>query len=237
MTDIGTGRKDTARKAVSYILGIVLIAVSINITKLAELGIAPNSSFPRAIEAVSGISLGTATIIINIAMVLVQVVLLRRKFRLLNLLGVPVSMFFGLIIDFFGTDPNAFGHLMAGIPRPQTYLLKLLCYLVGLVLLSIGVFLYSRVNWIMMPGDGAAAAIGEVSGKSFGDGKTIIDCIFVGIALVLQLVFLGGLKSFTRNVVVREGTVLAAVLVGQNVKLLGRLFDKRENGSIKSNER
>ena len=215
MTDVKPSRKNTATKAVSYILGIIFIAIGINTTKLAQIGISPTSSFPRAIEAVTSLSLGTATTIVCIGMVLVQMLILRKRFKPVNILGIPLSIAFGWVIDFFGTDPRTFGHLLAGVPRPETYPMKLLCFIIGISILSFGVFLYSRVMWVLMP----------------TDCKTMVDCTFVFCALMLQLVFLGGFKSFTENVVVREGTVIAAVLVGQVVKLLGKIFGKRETSN------
>ena len=231
MTDVKPGRKNTATKAVSYILGIIFIAIGINTTKLAQIGISPTSSFPRAIEAVTSLSLGTATTIVCIGMVLVQMLILRKRFKPVNVLGIPLSIAFGWVIDFFGTDPRTFGHLLAGVPRPETYPMKLLCFIIGISILSFGVFLYSRVMWVLMPTDGLGRAIAEVTGKNFGDCKTMVDCGFVFCALMLQLVFLGGFKSFTENVVVREGTVIAAVLVGQVVKLLGKIYGKRETSN------
>ena len=219
---------ETARKAVSYVVGIVMIAIGINTTKLAQLGISPTSSFPRAIEAVTNLTLGTATTIVCVGMVLVQIAILRKRFKPRNILGIPLSIAFGWVIDFFGTDPRAFGHLLANVPRPETYPLKLLCFFIGILILSTGVFLYSRVEWVIMPTDGLGRAIAEVTGKNFGDCKSMVDSGFVLMALILQLVYLGGLRSFTENVVVREGTVVAAVLVGQIVKLLGKLFGKKE---------
>ena len=220
--------RNTALKAVSYILGLAIIAVGINITKVADLGISPASSLPRAIEAVSSISLGTASTVINVLMVFIQAAILRKRFKPVNILGIPLSIVFGWFIDLFGTDPNAFGHLLVNMPRPQGYPMKLLFLLAGTVVISIGVFLYSRVKWVMLPNDGVGAAIAEARGKGFGDGKTFIDCTYVAIALIIQLVFLGGLKSFTQNVVVREGTVIGSLMVGQAVKFLGKLFDKRK---------
>ena len=223
----------TVRKAVSYGLGLVMIAIGINATKLAQIGISPTSSFPRAVEAVTGMTLGTATTLVCVLLVFVQAAILRKRFKLINIIGVPISIVFGWIVDIFGTDPKAFGHLMAGVPRPETYPMKLLYYVVGILILSMGVYLYSRVNWVLMPTDGVGWAFAEVTGKNFGDCKSVVDCGLVLCALILQLVFLGGLKSFTENVVVREGTVVAAVAVGQLIKLWHKLFDKKTD---KTNE-
>ena len=79
-----------------------------------------------------------------------------------------------------------------------------------------------------MPAEGLALAFSTVLKKPFGDCKTCVDVCLIAVALILQLIFLGGLQSFTgATVVVREGTVLSAICVGQVVKLLNRLFTKK----------
>ena len=102
---------------------------------------------------------------------------------------------------------------------------------VSVIVIGIGVFLYLRPNWIPLPAEGLAGAISQVSGKAFGDCKTIVDTSMIVIALILQLVFLGGLSSFFgEGVVVREGTVIAAIFVGQVVKMLSKKFAKPIEG-------
>jgi len=205
---------------------MLLIAIGINISKLARLGISPVSSLPRAAELIWGITLGTASIALNLICILLQFLILRKKFRPVNILGVAVSIAFGYMIDLTGSDPKAFGHLMAGFPVPQSYLLKLLYMCVSVVLIGLGVFSYVRTGWVPMATDGLSTAVAEVSGKPFGSCKTIVDTCMVLSAAALQMIFLGGLSSFTgENVVVREGTFFAAIFVGQIVRLIGRISD------------
>ena len=57
------------------------------------------------------------------------------------------------------------------------------------------------------------------------------------IALILQLIFLGGLQSFVgEGVVVREGTIIAAIFVGQVVKFLSKRFAKSIEGWLHAGE-
>lgn len=213
------------KKTVCYLAGLLFIAIGINISKLSGLGISPVSSVPRACEVIWGITLGTASILVYIALVLLQFILLRKRFRPINALGLLLSLGFGYMIDLTGIDPNAFGHLLSWVPHPSLYPLRLLYLAVALGFVGSGVFLYLRPNWIPMPGEGLAGAISTLTGKNFGDCKTAVDTSLILIAIILQVIFLGGLKSFTgENVVVREGTVICAVCVGQVVKFLSRRF-------------
>lgn len=215
------------KKAISYLLGLLIITIGINISKMSALGISPVSSIPRACEVKWGLTLGVTTMIIYCILVALQVIILRKKFRIINALGILLTVVFGWMIDFTGTDPNAFGHLMLHFPRPEGYLMQLLYSVVSVIIIGLGVFLYLRPKWIPMPAEGLAGAIAEVSGKPFGDCKTLVDCSMIFVALMIQLIFLGGFSSFTSDtVVVREGTIIAAVCVGQVVKLLTKWIGK-----------
>ena len=219
----------TAKKTVQYIGGLLLIAIGINISKLTRLGISPVSSVPRAGELIWGFTLGTATIAMNCICILLQLVILRKRFKPLNILGVFVGMAFGYMIDLTGTDPNAFGHLLLGFPVPQTYIMRMVYMLVSVVLIGMGVYIYMKPGWVPMASDGLSKAVAEVTEKPFGNCKTFVDTCMVLTAAALQVIFLGGLSSFAGDkVVVREGTFIAAIFVGQVVRLCGKIFDKKK---------
>lgn len=219
-----------AKRILIYLIGLLIIAVGINLSKMAGLGISPVSSVPRALEVISNgrFTLGTMVIVIYCVLVLAQLLVLRKKFKVWNVLGVPVAIVFGWMVDFTGIDPKAIGHLMLNFPRPQNYVMSLVYLLVSMVVIGIGVFVYLRPNLVPMPAEGLAKAISEVSGKPFGDCKTFVDTGLILIALILQMIFLGGFASFTGDhVVVREGTILAALCVGQIVKFIAKTFKKK----------
>ena len=216
------------KKIIQYVGGLLLIAVGINISKLACLGISPVSSVPRAAELIWGFTLGMGTIAVHVICVLLQLVILRRRFKLINILQVLVGIAFGYMVDLTGTDPNAFGHLLIWFPVPQTYLLRLLYMILSVLLIGLGVYVYLKPGWVPMATEGLAKAISEAVNKPFGNCKTLVDTTLVVIALILQLIFLGGFSSFTGDkVVVREGTIIAAIFVGQVVKMFSRLFSKK----------
>jgi len=213
------------KKTVVYLLGLLIIAVGINVSKLAGLGISPVSAIPRSLEVVWGLSLGTMVIVVYCVLVLLQFIVLGKQFKLKNLLGVPVAIIFGWMIDFVGIDPRTVGHLLANFPKPGSYPVKLVYLICSIAIIGVGVFIYLKPSLVPMPAEGLALAISEKTGKAFGDCKTIVDVSLISVAAIIQMVFLGGFKSFTGDVVVvREGTIAAAVLVGQVVKFLRKKF-------------
>lgn len=77
-----------------------------------------------------------------------------------------------------------------------------------------GVYLEVKANVVPLAGEGVVLAVCQVFPIRFGNMKVIFDISLVVTACILSFVFLHSLEG------VREGTVAAAVLVGQIVKLL-----------------
>ena len=73
---------------------------------------------------------------------------------------------------------------------------------------------------VTLAGEGLVLAICQVAPVKFGNMKVLFDVSLVVIACVLSLLFAGGLHG------VREGTVAAAVCVGQVAKLFNRILSR-----------
>ena len=74
------------KKLACYTAGLLLIAVGINVSKAGGLGISPASSVPYALETIWGIELGQATRIVNVFLIALQIVLLRKRYKMIQLL-------------------------------------------------------------------------------------------------------------------------------------------------------
>ena len=227
--------KVIVKKLIVYLLGLMLIAAGANLAKLSGLGISPATSIPRALEVIFAgkLTLGTACQIVYVVLVALQALLLRKRFKPVRLLALLLTFVFGWMVDFTGTNPATFGHLMAGLPGPANYVMRWVYLIISTLLIGIGVFFYILPKWINLPAEGLADAIAQISHKEFGDCKTFVDTGCILIALILQLIFMGGFSSFTRpDVVVREGTLFGAIFVGQVVKRLNLWFGQRLRAAL-----
>ena len=70
----------------------------------------------------------------------------------------------------------------------------------------------------MLPADGLSRAISIITNIEFGTIKIIADSSQAIIALILGIIFLHELAG------VREGTIIGAILIGNMVKFLGRIW-------------
>lgn len=188
-----------------YVLGLLIMAFGVAISVNSELGISTVNSLPYEVSLISGVSLGTCVIIVFSCYVVVQILLLRRRFKLINLTQIIFSTIFGYFVDFT--------EFVVGDFALPTYFGKLGMLAVSIVLIALGVSMYVGTKLINMPMEGMTAAITDLlPGKSFHQVKVVVDCIVVAISLGLSLIVLHGLYG------VREGTVLCALLVGYTMK-------------------
>ena len=112
-----------------YIAGLIIMTVGVAISVRADLGVSTISSIPYTMTCVAGIDLGIATIIFSIFMVLLQIVLLRKEYKIINLLQLPVGILFGLFLTFCC-------NLTVYIPEPSNFLIKLIMTLISTVPVS-----------------------------------------------------------------------------------------------------
>ena len=152
--------------------------------------------------------MGTVTILMHLSFVAVQAALLKRQFRQAHLLQIPIVFIFGILTDFSMW-------LMAPL-EPDGYLWSVILCLFSCVVIGFGVFLQVKADAILLAAEGMSLAFVKLFKWEFGAVKTGVDCTLVCIGLACSLIFLPGLTG------IREGTVVAAVLVGMIVRFFNR---------------
>ena len=209
------------RRILVYVVGLFIMAFGVSLSLKSNLGVSPVNSLPNEISLVANsfginLSLGNAVIIIFSCYVLVQILIKRRRFPLIDLTQVIFSVIFGYFTNFTGLLTNASSYLTS-LP------LRLLFMAVSMVFIAFGVSIYMNAKLVNMPMEGMTLAISEQLGKPFARVKVVVDCSTVILALVLSLVFLHGIEG------VGVGTVLAAVCVGLLVKPIQKLVSPALN--------
>ena len=145
--------------------------------------------------------MGKATILFHIALVLLQILLLRREFHPVQLLQIVAGVVFG----YFTTFCN---YLVTFLPVADLIVVRVAMIFVSALFVAWGIFLYLPTNLIPLAGEGAMHAVSRVTGVDFSKIKIGFDCTMVAISLTTCLFVIRGLGS------VGIGTILAAVLVG-----------------------
>lgn len=192
--------KQLPARCVLLCLGLAVMALGVAFSIKASLGTSPISSFPYVTSRISGLSVGTTTIIVNTFFVLIQIPILRNRYQWFQLLQFPAVIVFGLLID-------AGGALIQGITFADYFQQWLLC-VIGILLVGLGVSLEVAAGLVTTAGEGVVLAICQVFPVKFSTVKIAFDVTLVCISILTSFLFLGGLEG------IREGAVAAAVCVG-----------------------
>ena len=207
-------KKEKIKRYILCVASLFILSLGIAFTKVGDLGVSPISSVANVLSiGFPQISIGNWLIITNFMMIAIQVVLLRKNFKLYQLLQIPISFLFGYFTDF--------GVWLISFALPQNYFMQLAYAAIGDVILGVGISLSVTANVIMNSGEATVLAISEVSKKEFGSVKIAYDLSCVAISVVLSLIFCG------KVIGVREGTLLCACCTGLVVKLCNKLFKEK----------
>ena len=202
-------KENLLKRSIVLVIGLFIMALGVALSVKADLGTSPVSCVPYVLSLGFPITLGVLSIVINVLMILLQIVLLRKDYQLIQLLQFPVAFVFGFFIDFAM-------FLESGI-QPPSYLFQWIFCLLSCVIIAFGVFLEVKANVTYLAGEGLSLAISKAFHKEFGKAKIGVDCTLVVTGVICSFVMLHDLKG------VREGTIAAALLVGT----IARFYSKR----------
>lgn len=210
-------KKETVKRYVLFVISLFISALGVAFTKHGELGVSPISSVANVMSIkLDFFSLGIWLIIWNCVLILGQILILRKKFKPIQLLQIPLSFLFGYFTDF--------GLWLVGFIPAESYIMRLVMVFIGIVILGFGVSLSVSANVIMNSGEAFVKVISDTINKNFGNVKIAFDVSCVVLALILSLLFF----DFT-IVGTREGTIISALCTGLVVKLFRKLTDEPVN--------
>lgn len=200
-----------AKRYLLLLAGLSIMAFGVAFSIKASLGTSPISSVPYVVSLFAPLTVGTATIVMHCVFILLQILILRRNYHPIQLMQLPVAVFFGYLTD-FGV------WAVRGI-HCSTYWQQWIVCLIGILLVAAGVSLEVKAGVVVLAGEGVVLAICKVLPKiKFGYMKVGFDVTLVVIACILSFTFTGHLQG------VREGTVAAALLVRLIAKQIGKLL-------------
>jgi len=195
------------------VFGVFFVGLGIAIAKHGNLGISPVSSVANVISIkFPFLTIGTWVMLWNCFMLLIQIVILRKDFKPIQLLQFPLSLLLGWF-----TDLNLawVSHIPADV-----YIVRLLLVLCSSFVLAIGVIFMLVSDTIMNVGEALVNVIAQKLNKNFGTVKVVFDITIVTLSIILSFIFFGKLMG------TREGTIITACLTGTNVKLLSKVIKK-----------
>ncbi|MDO4648786.1 MAG: DUF6198 family protein [Eubacteriales bacterium] len=208
--------KVSVKRFVWCVIGLMIAGLGVAITKKGELGVSPVSSVANIMSLkFDSLSMGNWLIIWNCVLILGQIILLRKKFQIFQLLQIPLSVLFGAFTD-VGLKA------LSGIPV-DNYFVKLVFVFVGTAVVALGVTVSVKADVIYNSGEAFVKAISSTFGPEFANVKIAFDVGCVIVSVILSLLFF-----HLRIEGTREGTIIAALLTGVFVKIFSKALSPRK---------
>ncbi|MGI5824616.1 MAG: DUF6198 family protein [Bacillota bacterium] len=203
-------KKEITKRYIILLFGMLFISFGIALITKADLGTSPISAIPYSLSLIlSFFTLGNWTIIFNLLLILVEIILLKGKVSKIEILvQFGLTFLFGYCIDL--------SMFLLKFFNPESYLIQIISLLIGCCILSFGAYLQVIADVAMLPGDAYIRAIVKVSKKEFGTVRVLSDTSMTITAGIICLIFLHELAG------VREGTVIASLIVGNIIKIYCR---------------
>ena len=193
-----------------FFIGVAINSFGVAFITQAALGTSPISSVPYVLSLKFTPTLGQFTFVFNLLFILIQFLLLRKRFPPIQFLQIVVNLFFSACLD-VSMDLLAF-------LQPEHFLARLVCLLIGCAVLALGISIEVAPNVLMVPGEGIVKALAVVTGKRFGSIKVLFDVTLILIAVILSLLFFHRLNGLGL------GTIVSDLIVGQIVNFINRHF-------------
>jgi len=198
------------KRCIVLVIGLFIMAIGVALSIKANLGTSPVSCVPYVYSLGFPMTVGLLSIIVNVLMILLQIVLLRKEYQLIQLVQLPVALIFGFFIDFAM-------FLLSGL-QTSNYIYQWILCLLSCVIIAFGVFLEVKANVTYLAGEGLSIAISKAFNKEFGKAKVGVDASLVIIGVTSSFILLHRLEG------IREGTIAAALLVGTIARFYNKNF-------------
>lgn len=189
-----------AKKILHTILGILLVYSAVAFAIKASIGVLPVDAAITSIALLTGMKVGSFSMLFHGSFFLGQIAIERRNFRKTELLQL-------LYITLGGNVLNFFLYVVLRDVAFSAYLLRLIICILAFAVSSFGCTLVLETHLMRTPMEGCIQLLADRMGTTMGKLRQKIDVVLVIISVAISLIF--GVEW-----TLREGTIIAALIFG-----------------------
>jgi uncharacterized membrane protein YczE len=206
--------KQVIKNYALFLIGLFIASMGVALSAKAGLGTSPVASVPYSVSLVNHtLTFGWWLNMWSVLQIAVQIALLRKKCKPVEIIIQTVLAFvYGYLTDFSCK-------LISGL-QANNYIMQFALMILSCFVLGFGIWIQFKGGVAMLPGEAMNRAISEVTGKKYENIKIFFDVLYIVVAAAICFIFVGKLEG------VREGSIIAAVLIGNIIKLYNSLYNK-----------
>lgn len=195
-------------KYVIFVAGILILTLGISLTIQSELGTSPFDALLVGLSQHVGLSVGSWEVIIAFLLIGCNSLLKQQK-----------PEFLGLVTAFItGMGIDIWLYVSESIITPEVWYSKLMTFVIGLVIISIGTAIYLQTNFAPIPIDRLTLVLHEITRTPLFVSRTLIYFVF----LMLAFLFGGPIGLGTLLTVCCAGLLLQFIM-GHTNKIIDRI--------------
>lgn len=206
--------KQVIKNYALFLIGLFIASMGVALSAKAGLGTSPVASVPYSVSLVNHtLTFGWWLNMWSVLQIAVQIALLRKKCKPVEIIIQTVLAFvYGYLTDFSCK-------LISGL-QANNYIMQFALMILSCFVLGFGIWIQFKGGVAMLPGEAMNRAISEVTGIKYENIKIFFDVLYIIVAAAICFIFIGKLEG------VREGSIIAAVLIGNIIKLYNSLYNK-----------
>ena len=206
--------KTVVKNYILFLIGLFIASMGVAFSTKAGLGTSPVASVPYSISLINQmLTFGGWLNLMSVMQILVQIVVQKGK---CNYAEIAIQTVLAFV---YGYLTNFSCWLIKDI-TVTTYPMQFGFMLLGCIILAFGIWVQVKGGVAMLPGEAMNRAISTVTGKRYENIKIFFDIFYIAVSAIMCFVFIGSLKG------VREGSIIAALAVGNIIKVYNGIFDK-----------
>ena len=190
----------TIHKVFIVAISVIFLGIGVSIALKVDVGVGAWDALSQSISRVINIKVGTIAMMLNISCVLIQLLLLKKKFKIKHVLQILVAILLGIVVNFILYE------VLSNF-TVNNYFIKILLLLVAYIICAISVSVIMAINFVSLPLEGCCIVISTRINKKFGTLRQFADIISIIIALGISLIF-------NQRLPVREGTIIGMIIFG-----------------------
>lgn len=190
-------------------LGILITGIGSACCLKANVGVDAWDALGKSVSDIVQIKIGTVGMFLNIACFFGQIILLRKRFRKIQCLQIPVSILLGVVINVFVYDVLIF--------QLDSYMLRILLLIFGSGITAFGIACIMLIDEVTFALEGFCMVIANKLSKKFHIIRQSADVVVIILIVILTLI--------TKNPwTIGVGTILGMLILGPMIGVFMKLL-------------
>ena len=139
-----------------FVFGLFVMSLGVAFSIKSTFGTTPISSISYSLALCTGIDIGVTTFVFNAALIFVQMIILRSRFKPKRLLQFINCFVFGYFTD-------VALYIVYGLNIPDTLPVNIVLIFVSIFLTALGIFIYMPADIAPLPGEGCVESVAIVT--------------------------------------------------------------------------